>query len=171
MTRNSERGSAMLVTMIVITALLAGAAVLVSMQMSSSRSADVSRGSTLSLHCAEAGLVSARTAVANNLNQWDTALAGYPSTAEPTWLATAIGSHDIDGDGAADFAIYLLDNEDESSGNDPRHNSDLQVFVVSRCLKYPETPREVRELVEFTAGSHVYESQAGGGTGANNRTQ
>jgi hypothetical protein len=49
----------MLVTLILITALLSGAAVLVSLQLSANRSTDLMRTGMSSLACAEAGLAAA----------------------------------------------------------------------------------------------------------------
>src|SRR5258706_16321808 len=95
--RNSQRGSAMLVTMIIISSLLAGAAVLVSMQLASNRSSDVTRTGLAATYCAEAGLSAARQAVANNYADWQNQLAAcnglYPG-AEPAWVAGL--NHDID---------------------------------------------------------------------------
>jgi hypothetical protein len=81
--RGRERGSALLVTMIIISALLAGAAVLVHVQMKSTRGAEMTRTSISSLHCAEAGLTAARTAVMTNYAQWNASLG---MTTEPAWL-------------------------------------------------------------------------------------
>ena len=47
--------------------------------------------------------------------------------------------------------------------NDPVADNDLKVFIVSRCLKYPEHPRTVMELIEYTAAGHAYRNQAGQG--------
>ncbi|HEY5923192.1 MAG TPA: hypothetical protein VIV11_16045, partial [Kofleriaceae bacterium] len=59
---------------------------------------------------------------------------------------------------------YLRDNDDELPPNtdDPAADNDLRVFIVSRCIKYAETPREVAELVEQSAGGYGYRSQEGG---------
>ena len=170
MKRNSERGAAMLVTMILITALLAGAVVLSNMQINSTRSADVMKQSNKSFNCAEAGVVTARMIVASNFNRWDEGLAAYP--AEPSWIASAIGNHDLDNDGVPDFVITLVDNDDETmSPNDLTHNNDLQIYVVSTCVANTDMPKEVRELIEYNGGTNAYESQAGGATSASNRTQ
>lgn len=166
--RNPERGSAMLVTMILITALLAGAVVLSRMQLTSTRGVDVTRQSNKSFNCAEAGLATARGLVAANFNRWDEALA---TSGEPSWIKDFI-NHDLDGDGSDDFVISLVDNDDETNGTlDPAHNNDLQVFVVSACIANTDMPKEVRELIEFNGGTNAYESQAGGATSAGNRTQ
>ena len=174
--RTSERGSAMLVTMIVISSLLAGAAVLVSMQLASNRSSDLTRTGLEATYCAEAGLDAARAVVASNFSNWPSALlacgAGPYPCAEPAWLSAALGTHDIDGDGSADFAVYIRDNDDElaPTANNLTLDNDLRVFVVSRCTKYVDTVKEVEELVEFTGGGQNYRSQQGLGRygGGNN---
>lgn len=183
MSRNRERGSAMLVTLILIAALLAGAAVLVSMQLASNKSTDLSRTSMSSLHCAEAGLALARSVVQSNSGSWNTGLSpATPITTsdEPSWLhdaievaagnaATSNVAHDLDGDGAADVIIYLKDNHDELSGGDIQGTDfDGRVWVVSRCIKYPDTVKEVEELVEMAGAATCYQAQEGGCFGNGN---
>lgn len=165
--RQSERGSAMLVTLILIAALLAGAAVLASMQLSSTRSADVTRTGTASLYCAEAGLAAARNIVASNYLNWTGNLG---TGTEPTWLSSGIGVHDGDGDGAgSDFVVYLKDNDDELSGsNNPAVDNDLRIYIVSRCTKWSENQKEVEELIQYTGGGTCYQSQQGGCWGNGN---
>jgi hypothetical protein len=159
MTRCSQRGSAMLVTLILIAALLGGAAVLVSTQLAASRSTDLIRMTMLSTNCAEAGLSAARPVVLANYAQW----AGSLGTGtEPSWITSAV-NHDLDGDGAADFVITLKDNDDDApAANDLLHDNDLRIFVVSRCTKYSETPKEIEELVQYSGGGTCYQSQQGG---------
>jgi hypothetical protein len=159
MIRCSQRGSAMLVTLILIAALLGGAAVLVSTQLAASRSTDLIRMTMLSTDCAEAGLSAARPVVLANYALW----AGSLGTGtEPSWITSAV-NHDLDGDGAADFVITLKDNDDDAPGaNDLLHDNDLRIFVVSRCTKYSETPKEIEELVQYSGGGTCYQSQQGG---------
>jgi hypothetical protein len=171
--RTRQRGSAMLVTMIIISSLLAGAAVLVSMQLASNRSSDVTRTGLAATYCAEAGLSAARPAVAANYADWQNQLTicnGVYPCAEPAWLAGL--PHDIDGDGVGDFLVYIKDNDDEvaPAPNDAKHDSDQRVFIVSRCVKYADTTKEVEELVEYTGGGQNYRSQQGLGrySGGNN---
>lgn len=177
-TRRSQRGSAMLVTLIIIGALLAGGAVLVSLQISSNRSTDLTRSGMTALYCAEAGLSAARPVVAQNYTPpgtttpdgWATAIlaSGGGSTAEPSWLAGI--DHDLDNDGNADFIVYLKDNGDEPSGtDDPTIDHDLRVFIVSKCIKFPDTPKQVEELVQFTGGGTCMPDQAGGQDGNGNK--
>lgn len=154
--RCPERGSAMLLTMIVSAALMAGAAALVSVQLHSTRNSGLTRSSISSVHCAEAGLAAARAAVAANYAQWNATLG---QSIEPSWLAAI--DHDLDGDGVADFAITLRDNDDDTPA-DPAHDNDLSVFVVATCTKYPETPTEISELVRFNGGGNCYQAQLGG---------
>jgi len=166
--RNQQRGSAMLVTLIIIAALLGGAVVLVSMQLTSNRSSELARAGNAAMYCAEAGLSAARPTVAGSQSSWAASLllsgATTPDTTEPTWLASGIGSHDLDGDGAPDFEVYILDNDDETTtANDRTVDTDSRIFIVSRCKKYGDTPKEVRELIEYTAQQGTcYESQEGG---------
>jgi hypothetical protein len=164
----------MLVTLIVIAALLAGAGVLVSMQLGANRASDLTRNGMSSMYCAEAGLVAARPIVAANYPLWNAALLAGSGAGEPAWLYNGItqAGHDIDNpaDGVDDFTIYLRDNDDEvaPATNDPTHDSDLRVFIVSRCLKYTDTVQEVEELVHFTGGGTCYQSQEGGCGGNGN---
>ena len=162
----------MLVTMMLISALLAGAAVLVQMNLVGERTADLQRSKLGSLYCAEAGLAAARPVIAANYASWAAALAATPSTAEPAWLSSGIGSHDLDGDGVADFAVYIKDNDDElpPAANDPSTDSDLKIWIVSRCVKYPDTQQEVEELVTWSGGGTCYNAQGPGGCAGNGNT-
>jgi hypothetical protein len=176
--RSSERGSAMLVTLIIIGALLAGGAVLVSLQLASNRSSDLTRSGMSALYCAEAGLSAARPVVAANYSPpgsgigWASALvqSGGGDTSEPAWLAAGIGSHDLDGDGSPDFEVYIKDNGDEGvNPDDPTLDADLQVFIVARCIKYPDTEKQIDELVLFNGGTACNPKQAGGQDGNGNK--
>lgn len=165
MTRNSQRGSAMLVAMILMAALLAGAAVLVSLQLGSNRSTELTKAGISALYCAEAGLTATRATIAVNQSDWAPNLG---TGVEPTWL-TAI-EHDLDSDGSDDFQVTLVDNDDEipPTTDAPTVDFDGKIYIVSRCTKYPDTPREVRELISFTEVSHCYGAQRGGCGGNGN---
>jgi len=166
MRRAKQRGSAMLITMILITALLAGAAVLISLQMASNRSTDLTRSGISALYCAEAGLTATRSVIAQNQPQWTGALAN-PGV-EPGWLSVV--DHDLDNDGSPDFMVWIEDNYDETSPtpNDPTVDTDGLIFLVSKCTKYPDTPRVVKELVTAVQQNNCYNSQQGGCAGNNN---
>lgn len=168
--RHPQRGSAMLVTLIIIAALIAGAAALVTTQLASTRSTGLTRNGITALYCAEAGLSAARDVVATGHSNWDASLAasfGGDHT-EPLWISSGITTHDLDGDGTADFHVYLVDNDDEQPTPNPAADFDFQVFIVSVCDKYPETPKEIRELVQFNGGTQCYHSQQGGCNQVNN---
>lgn len=152
----------MILTMVIISALLAGAAAVASMQLKSSRGADLARSQIASLHCAEAGVVAARATVMNNYAQWNESLT---STTEPSWLASI--DHDIDGDGSPDFVITLRDNDDETP-NDPARDNDLTIYIESTCVKYADVQTRVSELVRFNGAGNCYQAQLGGCGGNNN---
>lgn len=163
--RPRQRGSAMLVTLIIVSSLIAGAAVIVSMQMSSNRAAEATNTGVTALYCAEAGLAAARPLVISSYLQWTGNLG---TGTEPTWLSGI--DHDVDDDGTAtDFTITLKDNDDELSGsNDLTVDQDLRIFVVSTCNKFPDSPKQVMELVRYSGGGQKYKAQAGGNEGNGN---
>ncbi len=157
----------MLVTLIVIGALLAGGAVLVSLQMSSNRSVDLTRTSTSALYCAEAGMAAARPVVAANYAVWGAANA-LPITTEPLWLYNGInatGTHNLDALGGDDFQVTLKDNGDEGATDDPTSDTDLQVFIIVKCIRYPDTEKEVSELVLYNGATACIRGQQGGCVG------
>lgn len=173
MTRSGQRGSALLVTMILTGALLAGASVVVLMQMNSNRATDLTRNGLAAIYCAEAGLSAARPVVMANYGQWNPALqyeSVFPGV-EPPFLLSGIASHSIGsaGDTATDFVITLKDNDDEVPDNGSA-DFDLKIFIVSTCVKFPDNPKQVEELVQYTGGGQCYQSQLGGcgGNGNNN---
>ena len=147
----------MVVTLIIITALFAGAAAMSSMQLSSTKSSGLVREKTSSLYCAESGLAVARNAVITHYGDWSNWLG---QTSEPTWLQSL--DHDIDGDGVADFTLRLRDNADETVDDNPNVDNDLAVFVVSACVKFGDAPAEVSELIRFNGGGNCYQAQLGG---------
>jgi hypothetical protein len=169
MTRVGERGAAMLVTMVVTASLLAGAAALASMQLVSHHATDVTKSGLSALYCAEAGLVAASPIVAANYSQWASSLG---TNTEPVWLQNAF-SHDLDGDPSndPDFVITLKDNDDELPplANDPFHDNDLKIYIISTCRLYPDTPKQIMELVQWVGGGTCYNAQEGGCGGNGNQ--
>ncbi len=164
---NKQRGSAMFVTLTMVSTLVAGTAALVGIQLKQQKSNDITRSNMSALYCAEAGLAAARPLVAANYALWNASLG---QSTEPSWLSSI--NHDLDGDGVPDFTITLKDNDDELPPltNNPLQDNDLQVFVVSTCIKYADTPKQVEELVLYNGGGSCYQSQLGGcgGNGNNN---
>lgn len=165
--------------MIMIVSLLGGGAVLVSMQLHSTKSAGVVRARINGTMCAEAGLSAARALVIANYTSWSSALCNPPAprgtgtcvigstAAEPAWLSAV--SHDLDGDGVADFVLTLVDNDDEAPAtNNMAVDNDLQIYIVSTCIMNPDSPVSVSELVQFTPGGTCYPTQLGGCTGTGN---
>ena len=176
MSRTNQRGSALLVTMVIVAALLAGAAVLASLQVSSNRSTELTRNGLASLYCAEHGLTAARQIVINGYGYWPAALTGNcadsdcSTLVEPTFLSAGAFSHDVDGTPLSnDFAIYIRDNDDETTG--PQlygADTDDTIFIVSRCTKYPDTPKQVEELIKYTPAMNPYCAQEAGANSRNN---
>ncbi len=163
---HAQRGSAMLVTLILVAALLAGGVVLTSMQMNSNRATEVTNTGVSAMYCAEAGLAAARTAVVANYTSW----AGNLNTGtEPPWLNAIDHDIDVPADNVSDFTITLKDDDDELTGtNDLSVDQNLRIFVVSTCTKYPGTSKQVEELVRFTGAGTCYKSQQGGNSGNGN---
>jgi len=99
------------------------------------------RTGTLSAYCAEAGLSAARPLVTATIR---CGLArSAPRRAE---LAGDSDHHDLDGDGAADFVITLKDNDDVGGGRRAMTSPTTMtcgIFIVSRCTKYSEVPKEI----------------------------
>jgi len=182
--RRAEAGTAILITMLLVLALLSGGAVLLGLQLGSTRAAGLSRVKVSALACAEAGLASVRDRIASNYAAWTMSLCNPPPprgtgtcvigspASEPAFLQEPLVSHDLDGDGSPDFVITLVDNDDEMPPltNNLAADNDLQVFVVSTCIANSELTRSVAELVRYTPGGNCYSTQAGYcGGGGNNK--
>lgn len=166
MKRDSQRGSAMLVTVIIMVALLSGAAVLVSLQLGANKGTELTRTGISALYCSEAGLTASRSLIGVNQATWAASLG---TGVEPSWLSVV--DHDVDDDGSADWVVTLEDNYDEVGTDVPGTDTDSKIYIVSRCLKYTDTPREVRELVSYAHMSNCYTSQRGGCGGNGNMNQ
>ena len=88
---------------------------------------------------------------------------------EPAWLQTAFPHNIGSGSSASvDFEIYLKDNDDETGSNNLAVDTDGKIFIISRCIKYADNPKQVGELIEATGGNSCYESQEGGCGGNGN---
>jgi|HubBroStandDraft_2_1064218.scaffolds.fasta_scaffold209907_2 hypothetical protein len=174
-TRQRERGAALMVTLIIIASLLAGAAVVVSLQMGANRGTDLTRSGMTAEYCAETGMERAAPVVAANYQMWGSAMCGSASEASclpssPAGEAAIFStvSHTIGSAGSA-FVLYLRDDEDELTGSQNySQDENTRVFVVSTCLLFPDTPRQVRELIQLNGGGTNYGQQQGTSSGANN---
>ncbi len=157
--RDPERGTILVLVMTILAALLAAAAVALYLQISSTRAAGISSRTRSSLYCAEAGLAAARPLIAAQSTNWAEILAG--TTTDYPWYPIQ-GDIDDPPDGVADFVVTVKDNDDEFP-LDPTVDADDRIFIVSTCVKYPDNPREVMELVsrQVPPGYH-YTDQSGG---------
>ena len=172
--RNGQRGTAILITMLLTVSLLAGGAVLLGMQLSGTRSVDVARTKTLALHCAEAKIAAARQVVAASYASWSGQICNPPAplgtgtcviggaAGEPTFLSAIVRDLDFPLNGA-DFRIHLVDNDDGDANM--AADNDLQVYVVSTCIKYGDIKQQVRELIKITPGNQGKEEQKNGSIG------
>jgi hypothetical protein len=170
--RNRERGAALMITLIILASLLAGAAAVVSLQLGANRATDLTRSGMTAEYCAEAGVERASPIVAANYALWSSSMCGSANeasclpaspAAEVALLAPPAINHDIDGDGIPDFVLYLRDDQDEPTG--PQNytvDRNARIFIVATCIKYPDTPRQVKVLVQAGGGSNNYAGQQGG---------
>lgn len=160
---DNQRGSVMMVVACILVALLAGGGIALYVTVQGTKSTGYLKANRSALYCAEAGLSAARAKLAEDPTQWNALLDGDAAN-DPAWYPV---TGDLDGDGAADYEVTVRDNDDElpPAANDPTHDSDLGILIVSRCTKYPETPRQVFELVFFELGNSAYRDQSGQGAG------
>lgn len=158
-----QRGSALMTSLIILSGLLMAGAASVYLMTAETRSTSYTAMSRRSLFCAEAGLAMARPIVAANYLSWSEALDDDPAN-EPSWYPIT-GYLEANATGMPDFTITLRDNDDElpPRDNDLFVDNDLKVFLVSTCNRYPEHPRTVMELLEYTSAGHSFRNQGGQG--------
>ena len=164
MRRNGERGSAMVVVMVILVALLSAGSVAIYVQVADTRTTGMIRQSRDALYCAEAGLATARPLVGQNFADWPILLDDDPDNDIGAGWYPVEG--DLDGDGEIDYSVTIRDNNDEvpPQPNNTTKDNDLRVFIVSKCLKFRDTPREILELILYEGGGTVYRNQAGQGS-------
>lgn len=161
-----ERGAALPVILILMTALLVLGALALRLTISDTRGTHATVSGRRATYCAEGGLVAGRTFIAANMVSWSLMLDqdaandpdGYPVTG------------DLDGDGTDDWQVTIKDNDDELGTNNPYVDSDGVVFMVGTCLAEPDTPREVMQLISVGGGGTNYRAQAGAGGGNTGNT-
>ncbi len=163
---SAERGAALTVMLILVTSLLAIGGIAMYLQLADTRSTRYVNESRGSLFCAEAGLAAARPFIATSATEWSSMLDTDPSNDPDGYPIEG----DLDGDGVADYRVVIRDNDDElpPATDDPTIDLDATIFVVSSCLRYPDTPREVLEMVSFGGGGFNYRNQSGQGAGGTN---
>jgi hypothetical protein len=163
--RVSESGAAVAVVMVLVSALLTAGALAVHLAVGDTRATGYAAASRSALYCAEAGLASARALIGASYASWPLLLDDDPAN-DPSWYPIR-ADLDAPADGVTDFEVTIRDNDDELApvANDPRRDNDLRVFVVSRCTRHRETPRQVLELITYEGGGNVYRNQSGQGAG------
>lgn len=160
-----QRGVAMFVVLLVVSSLMTVGLLTIYMTLGETKATSYGVDSKAALYCAEAGLAKARPLLASNYAAWTTILAGDTAN-YPAWYPVT-GDLDVPADNVNDFSVTIRDNDDEPAGvaNDPTKDNDMRVFVVSKCTRYPETPREVTELIYYSGGGNSYRNQSGQGAG------
>jgi len=160
---SSERGAALAVTLILTTALLGAGALALYLQLSDTKAAGSLTESRSALYCAEAGLASGRAYVAARVGEWGVMLDDDPDNDPDGYPVVG----DLDGDGANDYTVSIRDNDDEIAPADdvPTVDLDGTIFMVSTCIKHPDAPREVLEMLSFGGGGTNYRNQSGQGVG------
>lgn len=163
--RSRERGAAMIIALLVVSSLMTVGLLGAYLTMSETKSTGLAIDGKASLYCAEAGLTKARGIVGSSVGTWSSLLDGDPSN-DPSWYPIR-GDLDIPADGVDDFEVTVRDNDDEPVNltNDPTHDNDMRIYLVSRCTRFPESPREVVELIYYSGGGNLYRNQAGQGAG------
>ena len=198
-TRNQERGSVLMVVLVILVALLAGGGVALYLQLGSTRQTGLVRFSRAALFCSEAGLQAARRLILcqyGQTNNWGSLLDPSSGT-PPTWYAdisadatlqgqltdlgpigpTGAPSHVIIGDdagdsnGSPDWIAWVRDDDDEfTTANDPLTDNNLRVIVHSRCIMFPDQPREVLEVLRGNPNATQYEDKRKGQQGVSDQT-
>jgi hypothetical protein len=160
---SGERGAAVALIMVLVSSLLAGGALAVYLAVGDTRASSYTSSSRGALFCAEAGLASARALIGASYASWPLLLDGDPGN-DPSWYPIR-GDIDSPTDGVNDYEVTVRDNDDEMAPavNNPRRDNDLKVFVVSKCTRHSDTPRQVLELLTYTGGGTVYRNQSGQG--------
>ena len=151
---------AMVLVITVLAALLAVGALLLRLQLNSTNSTSLLLDKRQAHYCAEAGLAMGQAIVPTKLSEWNDVLDGSPF---PSWYPIR---GDIDGDGIDDYEVTIKDNVDESGSltNDPTRDNDLAVFVISECIKWPDSPKRLMTLVKYQVGTGACDStQKGAG--------
>lgn len=164
LSKRSQRGAALTVTMILVTALLSAGSLALYLQVADTHSAQYVAQSRGALFCAEAGLAGARDYISNNSTDWPVMLDSDTSN-DPTGYPV---EGDLDGDSVMDWHVEIRDNDDEFPTDDPNTDTDGTIFMVGTCLNYTDTPREVLEMISFTGGGTNYRNQSGQGAGGSN---
>lgn len=166
--RDSERGSALIMAVAVVTILfLAGMGLLHYTGTISGSYARVKRHDT-AFFCAEAGLQHGRRAFGRRFSEWNTMLSNPGGVTDYPLVG------DSDGDATNDYEVTIRDNEDEfgPGGNDPDQDNDLRVIVRSECTKpgfeTDDEPVVIEAIIRFVAPETPYEMGGGNASQSGN---
>ena len=184
-----------MVVMVILVALFAGGGVALYLQLSSTRQAGLVQFSRAALFCSEAGLQAARKLILCQYQQtgnWSNLL--DPDAAAPAWypevdpairtahladvtLPTGVDTfHALMGEAGDDMAnddwlVWVTDDDDEYTGaNDPLVDNNLRIIIHSRCIMFPDQPREVIEVVRGAPNPTQYEDKRKGSQGVSDQT-
>ncbi|HTJ45779.1 MAG TPA: hypothetical protein VL463_26935 [Kofleriaceae bacterium] len=160
-----QRGVAMFIVLLVVSSLMTVGLLAIYLTLGETKSTAYAVDSKSALYCAEAGLAKARPLIGANYASWAAILSNDTANI-PSWYPVT-GDIDVPADNVNDFSVTIRDNDDEPTGspNDLTKDNDMRVFVISKCTRYPETPREVTELIYYTGGGNAYRNQSGQGAG------
>ena len=154
---------AMVLVITILAALLGIAAIGLSLQLNSTKSAGLVKSTRSSLYCAEAGLQAARATIVANRATWNDVLA--TATTNPTWYGAGI-SGDFDNDGTG--GDYLVTIKDDGDDGDPDTDDNDTIVVTSVCTNPAlanVAPATVIELISLKGQGHTYRAQSGCGPG------
>lgn len=159
----SQRGSILVVVLVILIALLAVGAVAVRMLTTDTRGLRNKKLATDSRYCAEAGLNVARPVVAAHYADWNDVLDGEPY---PDWYPIR-GDLDQPADGVADYEVTIADNNDEFEPTrlNPARDNDLKIILESKCLKFERYNKTLLSLIELPRSGGCPYPQAGQGCG------
>ena len=137
---NPESGLAMVIVLTILAALLAGGAIALVLQLSSTKGAGLVKTQRAAMYCAEAGLAQARATMQNSYALWGQIIDGDASN-DPPWYPIS-GDLDDPPDGVDDYTVTVRDDEDESpAADDPQVDSNQRVFIVSPLHQISRCPR------------------------------
>ena len=152
--RSRQRGAAMLVVMIIVSALMTAAGSAIYVSTGETQATVYAASTPPALYCAEAGLAGAPGRSPATTGSWGDVLDGTPATIrrgtrcdgdlrrDPTATAPRLRGHD-----PRQRRRARADRERSAT-----KDIDMQGLRRVACLRYPESPRSVTELIDYSAG-------------------
>lgn len=146
----------MVLVITMLAALLAVGAVMLSLQVNSTKSTALVKDSRSALYCAEAGIAFARNQLTASQSIWNDLLAGNP----PAGFQYPL-TGDFDQDGVDDFSVTIRDDGDDT---DLTTDSNTTIIVISECTKFAgKAPATVMEVISMQGQGFSYRNQSGQG--------